>query len=48
MKPLMKKIIFSKEDVFELENEELKYILKWIIPNAQKKYNGAYTCRIRA
>lgn len=30
------KIIFSKEDVFELENEELKYILKWIIPNAQK------------
>lgn len=30
------KIIFSKEDVFELENEELKYTLKWIIPNAQK------------
>lgn len=30
------KIIFSKDDVFETNNEELKYILKWIIPNAQK------------
>ena len=30
------KIVFSKEDAFETENEELKYKLKWIIPNAQK------------
>jgi transcriptional regulator with XRE-family HTH domain len=30
------KIVFAKEDAFESENEELKYILKWIIPNAQK------------
>lgn len=30
------KIVFSKDDAFESENEELKYNLKWIIPNAQK------------
>lgn len=30
------KIVFSKEDVFETINDELKYNLKWIIPNAQK------------
>lgn len=30
------KIVFSKEDVFESENSELKYVLKWIVPNAQK------------
>ncbi len=30
------KIVFSKEDAFELENEKLKHKLKWIIPNAQK------------
>lgn len=30
------KIVFSKEDAFEMENEELKYTLSWIIPNAQK------------
>lgn len=30
------KIVFAKEDAFETENEELKYTLKWIIPNAQK------------
>ena len=30
------KIIFTNEDVFEIENVELKYILKWLIPNAQK------------
>lgn len=30
------KIVFSKEDFFETENEELNYIIKWIIPNAQK------------
>ncbi len=29
-------IVFSKEDAFETENEELKYNLKWIVPNAQK------------
>ena len=30
------KIVFTKEDVFESENEDLKYNLKWIVPNAQK------------
>lgn len=30
------KIVFTKEDVFESENDELKYVLKWIVPNAQK------------
>lgn len=30
------KIVFTKEDVFESENDDLKYILKWLIPNAQK------------
>lgn len=30
------KIVFTKDDVFESENEDLKYVLKWIIPNAQK------------
>ncbi len=30
------KIVFSKEDAFESENDDLKYTLKWIIPNAQK------------
>lgn len=30
------KIVFTKDDIFESENEDLKYILKWIIPNAQK------------
>ncbi|MDR7871623.1 MAG: XRE family transcriptional regulator [Tissierellaceae bacterium] len=33
---LDEKVVFTKEDVFESENEELNYILKWIIPNAQK------------
>ncbi|AFS77967.1 HTH-type transcriptional regulator with cupin domain [Gottschalkia acidurici 9a] len=30
------KIVFVKDDVFETENEELKYVLQWLIPNAQK------------
>lgn len=30
------KIVFSKEDAFETENEDLKYVLNWVIPNAQK------------
>ncbi len=30
------KIVFTKDDAFETENEELKYVLKWIVPNAQK------------
>ena len=46
------KITFSKEDMFETENSELKYTLKWLVPNAQKndmepiivtlKANGSY------
>lgn len=30
------KIVFGPEDIFETENEELKYKLNWLIPNAQK------------
>jgi len=30
------KIVFTKDDIFVTENEDLKYTLKWIIPNAQK------------
>lgn len=30
------KLVFTKDDVFENENAELKYNLKWLIPNAQK------------
>ncbi|NLJ98741.1 MAG: cupin domain-containing protein [Tissierellia bacterium] len=30
------KIVFSKDDAFVTENEELQYTLKWVIPNAQK------------
>ena len=32
------KIAFSKDDMFETENEELKYNLMWLVPNAQKNY----------
>lgn len=30
------KIIFTKEDIFVQENEELKHKIEWIVPNAQK------------
>jgi len=30
------KVTFTKEDMFEKENQELKYKLMWLIPNAQK------------
>lgn len=30
------KIVYKKEDIFETDNNELKYNLKWLIPNAQK------------
>lgn len=30
------KVVFTNEDIFETENEDLKYKLQWIIPNAQK------------
>lgn len=30
------KIVFSKDDAFVSENQDYKYILQWIIPNAQK------------
>ena len=33
---LDEKVVFTKDDVFENENEDLNYVLKWIIPNAQK------------
>lgn len=30
------KIVFKKEDVFVTEDEERKFLLSWIVPNAQK------------
>lgn len=30
------KIVFTEEDAFEKENEELQNTIRWIIPNAQK------------
>ena len=30
------KIVFKKEDVFEKEDKELKNMINWLIPNAQK------------
>ncbi|WMJ80435.1 XRE family transcriptional regulator [Clostridium sp. MB40-C1] len=30
------KIVFSKDEMFETIDEELKYKLEWVIPNAQK------------
>lgn len=30
------KVVFTSKDVIETENEELRYKLKWLIPNAQK------------
>ena len=30
------RITFTNEDMFETENEELKYQLMWLVPNAQK------------
>lgn len=30
------KFTYSKDDIFETEDNELKYSLKWLIPNAQK------------
>lgn len=29
-------IVFSKEDYFEKEDKELKNMIQWIVPNAQK------------
>ena len=30
------KISFSKDDMFEKEDENLKYTVKWLVPNSQK------------
>lgn len=30
------RIIFSEDDYFEYENEDLGFFLQWIVPNAQK------------
>lgn len=30
------KIVFKKEDYFESDNDDLGYVLEWIVPNAQK------------
>ncbi len=30
------KVKFTEDDMFETEDEELKYKLKWLVPNAQK------------
>ncbi|GAA0180758.1 XRE family transcriptional regulator [Clostridium sediminicola] len=34
--PEEEKIIFSREDIFEVQNDDLLYKLEWVIPNAQK------------
>jgi len=34
--PKEEKVIFSKSDMFEKNDNELKYSLMWLIPNAQK------------
>ena len=36
------KITFKDEDFFESENEDLGYVLDWVVPNAQKNQNGAH------
>ena len=36
-------IVFTKEDAFVTENEDLNYKLSWVIPNAQK-FNGTNSC----
>jgi transcriptional regulator with XRE-family HTH domain len=30
------KIVFKKDDIFEIIDDELKYKIEWIVPNAQK------------
>lgn len=30
------KVVFSKDDAFVTENQEYKYTLQWVVPNAQK------------
>ena len=30
------RICFTKDDMFETEDEDLKYSLKWLVPNSQK------------
>ena len=30
------RICFTKDDMFETEDEDLKYTLKWLVPNSQK------------
>nr|WP_273223786.1 XRE family transcriptional regulator [Geosporobacter ferrireducens] len=30
------KIVFTEEDIYSTENEDLGYIISWLIPNAQK------------
>ena len=30
------KVVFKKEDVFIKQDNELKHMIKWVIPNAQK------------
>ena len=35
-KGFISQITFKEEDFFESENEELGYVLDWVVPNAQK------------
>ncbi len=30
------KIVFKREDIFEKQNDEMHYTIKWLVPNAQK------------
>lgn len=34
----IEKIHFKDEDMFEKENKDLKYNIKWLVPNAQKNH----------
>ena len=33
---VLEKVVFTEEDVFVQDNEELNHTIKWIVPNAQK------------
>ena len=41
-------IVFTKEDYFIKKDEENKNTIEWIVPNAQKKSDGAHSFEIRA
>ncbi|WP_019138519.1 MULTISPECIES: helix-turn-helix domain-containing protein [Peptoniphilus] len=42
------KITFKEEDFFESENDEMGYILDWVVPNAQKNEMEPMRIKIKA